>query len=118
MSLNVYNIWTDDGVNKKNKFRSGQDRLRFVAEFYIVDSLANLSPTVNFDLTHIDWRSNSIYHAFYSSRVPAGVSEYFTVWFDYGINSWEPAWNWYQVIADVEGLDIISFSPEKFVKII
>jgi hypothetical protein len=117
MPISLPNAWADDGSIRRNKFRVG-DRLRFIADFYMSDDLANQSATVNFDFTHIDWRNNQIYHNYYSPRFNPGDGGWWYVSWDFGNNRWEVALNWFQVIAGVRGLDELVRSPEGFIQII
>ena len=118
MPIEISDAWADDGVTRRNKFRKGVDRLHLVCSFYISKDLADSSATVNFDFTHIDWRNNHIWHDIYSPRFNPGDEGWWYVWIDHGICGWSPAWNWLQVIADVDGLDQIAISPERFLQIV
>ena len=131
MPISITDAWADDGIKRKSSFVGGSERMRFVCSFYISDDLLTApfegdtpGSIVYFDFTHIDWRNNNIYHNLYSPKYgpdPATGKLYnsWSVWVDFGVIHWEPALNWFQVIADTSTADdiLIVTSPERFVRI-
>jgi hypothetical protein len=107
--------------------------MRFVCSFYISDDLltdpqlggGDRGRLVFFDFTHIDWRNNNIYHNIYSPIFgpdpdTGELYNWWWVWFDFGIIQWQPALNWFQVIAQTStnqfNTELVA-SPERFVRI-
>lgn len=135
MPINITDAWADNGIRRQNSFVRDAEHMRFVCSFYISDDLLTApffdgvsidtkGSMVYFDFTHIDWRNNNIYHNLYSPKfgpdpVTGKLYNWWSVWMDFGIIQWEPALNWFQIIADISttyDIDLV-VSPERFVRI-